>query len=109
MGALTHLEEEVGPRARRHIVPLLTKGSTARDSRAPRCFLRALEWSYIRRGARSACCTVSALTGAFGVGPWRLCRALVSGWFIGCCVCVLTLGVLSLSQSSGNRLLTGDW
>ena len=92
--------------ARRHIV---LKGRLRAILGPPDAFLRALKWSYIRRGARSSCCIVSALTGAFGVGPWRLCRALVSGWFIGCCVCVLTLGVLSLSQSSGYRLLTGDW
>lgn len=108
MGALTHLEEEVGPRARRHIVPLLTKGSTARDSRAPRCFLRALKWSYIRRGARSSCCIVAS-SADWGLWRWSLASVPRFGFW-------LVYWLLRLRADSGCveplaelRVSTLDW
>ena len=92
--------------ARRHIV---LKDRLRAILGPPDAFLRALEWSYIRRGARSSCCIVAS-SADWGLWYWSLASVPRFGfWFIGCCVCVLILGVLSLSQSSGYRLLTGDW
>ena len=64
--------------ARRHIV---LKDRLRAILGPPDAFLRALEWSYIRRGARSSCCIVAS-SADWGLWYWSLASVPRFGFWL---------------------------
>ena len=91
--------------ARRHIV---LKDRLRAILGPPDAFLRALEWSYIRRGARSSCCIVAS-SADWGLWRWSLASVPRFGFW-------LVYWLLRLRADSGCveplaelRVSTLDW
>ena len=91
--------------ARRHIV---LKDRLRAILGPPDAFLRALKWSYIRRGARSSCCIVAS-SADWGLWRWSLASVPRFGFW-------LVYWLLRLRADSGCveplaelRVSTLDW